>query len=156
MDIWWFWLFVVLLAIHNGEEYAFLDRVASLPTRRPIRIPVRRFRIALVVVTLAGAALPALKMAGLFLADLLLAGAATVMLANAVFPHLVLTVALRRYTAGVVSAIVLITPGSILILQAALREGLTLSEIALATLWIAVPLLAFLWLFIGTALRQEQ
>jgi hypothetical protein len=155
MDIFWFWLFVVLLALHNGEEYAFIDRMASLPTRRPVRIPVRRFRIALAAVTLAGAVLPALKIAGVFLADRLLAGSAAVMLANTVFPHLVATVALRRYTAGVVTAVVVITPGSILILQAALRAGLAPSEIALAALWVAVPLVAFLWLFIGTALRQD-
>lgn len=155
MDIFWFWLFVVLLALHNGEEYAFIDRMASLPTRRPVRIPVRRFCIALAAVTLAGAVLPALKIAGVFLADRLLAGSAAVMLANAVFPHLVATVALRRYTAGVVTAVVVITPGSILILQAALRAGLAPSEIALAALWVAVPLVAFLWLFIGTALRQD-
>jgi hypothetical protein len=155
MDIFWFWLFVVLLALHNGEEYAFIDRLASLPTRRPVRIPVRRFRIALAAVTLAGAVLPALKIAGVFLADRLLAGSAAVMLANAVFPHLVATIALRRYTAGVVTAVVMITPGSILILQAALRAGLAPSEIALAALWVAVPLVAFLWLFIGTALRQD-
>jgi hypothetical protein len=123
MDIFWFWLFVVLLALHNGEEYAFIDRMASLPTRRPVRIPVRRFRIALAAVTLAGAVLPALKIAGVFLADRLLAGSAAVMLANAVFPHLVATIALRRYTAGVVTAVVMITPGSILILQAALRHS---------------------------------
>lgn len=155
MDIFWFWLFVVLLALHNGEEYAFIDRMASLPTRRPVRIPVRRFRIALAAVTIAGAVLPALKIAGVFLADRLLAGSAAVMLANAVFPHLVATVALRRYTAGVVTAVVMITPGSILILQAALRAGLAPSEIALTALWVAVPLVAFLWLFIGTALRQD-
>lgn len=155
MDIFWFWLFVVLLALHNGEEYAFIDRMASLPTRRPVRIPVRRFRIALAAVTLAGAVLPALKIAGVFLADRLLAGSAAVMLANTVFPHLVATVALRRYTAGVVTAVVVITPGSILILQAALRAGLAPSEIALAALWVAVPLVAFLWLFIGTVLRQD-
>lgn len=155
MDIFWFWLFVVLLALHNGEEYAFIDRMASLPTRRPVRIPVRRFRIALAAVTLAGAVLPALKIAGVFLADRLFAGSAAVMLANAVFPHLVATIALRRYNAGVVTAVVMITPGSILILQAALRAGLTPSEIALAALWVAVPLVAFLWLFIGTALRQD-
>lgn len=156
MDILWFWLFLALLVLHNGEEFLFLGRMASWPAKRPLRMPVTRFRIALAAVTLAGAALPALKIAGFVLADRLLAGAALVMLANAVFPHLVATLALRRYTAGVTTAVLLVAPGSILILQAAHRLGLGPAEIVSAALWIAFPLIAFLWLVVGTRLRRAD
>lgn len=155
MDLQWYWLFLGLLIIHNGEEYLFADRLADVFTDRGIRLPLTRLRVGLVIVTLAGLALIPMKMADIPAADPLLAGAALVMLANAVIPHLVASLALKRYTAGVVSAVFLMAPGCVLILQAASAAGLTNRAIVLAALTVAGPLLLFLWLFIGAALMRR-
>ncbi len=156
MDIFWFWLFCSLLVLHNGEEYLFAARLTDVVAGRISRLPLTRLRIALVIVTLAGLALVPVKMAGMPAADPLLSGAALVMLANAVVPHLALTVLLRRYTAGVVSAVLLMAPGCALILQAAHAAGLASRDIVYAALTVAVPLVLFLWLFIGSALMRKD
>ncbi|QJE73763.1 HXXEE domain-containing protein [Aerophototrophica crusticola] len=156
MEMIWFWLFASLLLIHNAEEYAFINRLAEALSSRGFRVPVRRFRVALAVITLAGFALVPLKAAGLASADQLLAGAAVVMAINVFFPHVLLTAALRRYTAGVVSAVLLVAPTSILTLRAALHSGLTPSQIAVGTLAVGVPLIAFIWLFIGHGLTRDR
>lgn len=155
MDILWFWLFLGLLLIHNGEEYLFAPRLADVVTGRGLRLPLTRLRIGLVIVTLAGLALIPVKMAGISAADPLLAGSALVMLANVFVPHLLATLLLRRYTAGVVSAVVLMAPGCGLILQAAHAAGLTGRAILFAALTLAGPLILFLWLFIGSGLMRK-
>lgn len=156
MDMFWFWLFFGLLVLHNGEEYLFADRLADVVGGRGLHLPLTRLRIALVIVTLAGLALISVKLAHMPLADPLLAGAALVMLANVFVPHLVATLLLRRYTAGVVSAVLLMAPGCVLILQAATAAGLSGRTITVAALTIAGPLLLFLWLFIGTGLMRQS
>ncbi len=155
MDILWFWLFFGLLLIHNGEEYIFANRLADIVAGCGLDLPLTRFRIALVIVTLAGLALIPVKLAELPAADPLLAGSALIMLANVFIPHLAATLVLRRYTAGVVSAVFLMAPGCTLILQAALGAGLSSRDVFFAALALAVPLLLFLWLFIGSGLRRN-
>ncbi|WP_161596955.1 HXXEE domain-containing protein [Rhizobium glycinendophyticum] len=155
MDTFWFWLFFGLLVLHNGEEYLFADRLADVFAGRGLHLPLTRLRIALVIVTLAGLALIPAKMTQMSAADPLLAGAALVMLANAVIPHLAATVILRRYTAGVVSAVLLMAPGCVLILNTALAAGIAGRTIVWAALIVAGPLLLFLWLFIGAGLMRK-
>ena len=155
MDILWFWLFFGLLLIHNGEEYLFAHRLADVFARRGLRLPLTRFRIALVIVTLAGLVLIPAKLAQMPAADPLLAGAALVMLANVFVPHLTASLLLRRYTAGVVSAVVLMAPGCALILEAASSAGLSSRTMLITALALAGPLLLFLWLFIGSGVMRK-
>jgi hypothetical protein len=52
-----------------------------------------------------------------------LCGYALAMLLNVVFPHLALTLALRRYAPGLATALFCNLPATLLLLRAALREG---------------------------------
>lgn len=155
MDILWFWLFFGLILIHNGEEYLFANRLADVFAGHGVSLPLTRLRFALGIVTLAGLALIPVKLAQMPAADPLLAGSALVMLANVFVPHLAATLVLRRYTAGVVSAVVLMAPGCTLILQAASAAGLSNRTMLVTALALAGPLLLFLWLFIGSGLRRK-
>ncbi len=155
MSIMWFILFAGILLIHNAEEWIFVDRLTFSSPGRRIRLPVTRFRVALVLVTLAGMALVPLKASGLEQADRLLAGAAAVMVFNAVFPHLFLTLVLRRYTAGVVTATLLMLPGCFAIIAAAHEAGLHPVEIGIGALLVGLPVLLLLVLLIGPRLWRE-
>lgn len=155
MSITWFFLFASILLVHNAEEWIFVNRLTLGCAGSRIRLPVARFRVALVIVTLAGMALVPLKAAGVALSDQLLAGAAAVMVFNAAFPHLWLTLVLRRYTAGVVTATLLMLPGCLAIIAAAREAGLLATDIAIAALWVGVPVLVVIVLLIGPGLRQE-
>jgi hypothetical protein len=76
-----------------------------------------------------GALVPALVALGAFLrgprtlALYLLAGIQGIMLANAVVPHLVGTIVLRRYTPGVVTAVLVVIPFSIFWFRRIVQRG---------------------------------
>jgi len=71
----------------------------------------------------------------------LLAGYAVAMLLNVLVPHLLATVALRRYMPGLATALILNLPVTILLLQHALTEG-----------YVTFPTVAYFGAFVSVAL----
>lgn len=155
MSITWFFLFAGILLAHNAEEWIFFDRFNPGGAKGGIQVPVIRFRLALILVTLAGVALVPLKAVGLAWADRLFAGAAAIMVFNAIFPHLWLTLVFRRYTTGVVTGLLLMLPGCVAIIIAAREAGLRPGEIASAALLVGASVLLLLVLVMAPGLRRN-
>lgn len=122
------WLVPVFLTIHNLEEAvampAFIERRnASVPgPLREIIPPVtyKQFLIALIIITVIPY-LVALFWLGRRWAALLLSGLQVVMLIN-VFAHVLMALFLRGYAPGIVTALLINLPFSLLLLRRALDE----------------------------------
>ncbi len=145
-----YWLFALALTVHNIEQGLFLPAYAAALPRFARQVTPFAFRFALVVLTAAICGIVAFAVTGNRPAVQLLAGVAAAMAVNAVIPHLMLTMALRRYAPGTGTALCVMLPLSLLVIFNGFAAGaLTGRSLAVAavvvvvTLLVAVPLL--LW-----------
>lgn len=120
------WLFTAGVLLHNLEEALHLPAWSMQATRwyRPVPAPVFRFAagalsLGFVAVTLAAT----FSLAG-SVAAYLMAGYALAMLLNVLMPHVLATIALRRYMPGTATAVLLNLPLGLLYLRQALAERL--------------------------------
>lgn len=119
------WLFAAAVAVHNLEEAVFLPAWSEQAGRWHRPVGANAFRFAAFVLTvLAGvAALLATMQGRESYGAYILAGYALAMLLNVAFPHLLATLAMRRYMPGTATALALNLPVTAALLRQAFREG---------------------------------
>ncbi len=119
------WLFPVVLTLHNTEEAIWLPawskRVGFWKT--PVSPGVFRFAAAVLTVLAFAVTWLSAESGRQSIWTYLAVGCMVAMLANALVPHLAVTVARRSYMPGVATALVLNLPVLSLLLVMALREG---------------------------------
>lgn len=118
------WLFAIAITIHNFEEAIWLPRWSESAGRWHHPVKPGEFRFAVFVLTLFAYVAAFLSFVGgkESIGAYLLAGYALAMLLNVAFPHLIATVALRRYAPGIATALLLNFPITFLLLRQAIRE----------------------------------
>jgi hypothetical protein len=118
------WLFVLVVAVHNLEEGAWLPAWSQRAGRWHPPVGAPEFRFAVVVLTAAavGAAVLAHTGGKGSVGAYLISGYALAMLLNVVFPHVLATLILREYAPGTLTALLLNLPVCTLLLEHALRE----------------------------------
>lgn len=137
-------LFVLAISIHNIEEALWLPAWSKYAQRFTKQIEAQEFRFAVIVVTIL-----ALLATSAFIAfpqieftSYIYFGFLGAMMINVIFPHLIATIALRKYAPGLISGLLLILPVNGVILYRALDENIiNRFEIAVSTLIIGVILL---------------
>ena len=160
------WVFALAVTLHNLEEACFLPAWSRSAGRWHRPVDTRVFRFAVGVLTALAYLVVGLSAQGgkENVATYLLAGYALAMLLNVFFPHVVATLAMRRYAPGTATAVFLNLPVTVMLLATALQVG----SIQLATfLWVgplvtvallgAIPLLFALgrWLFPSAAIDSD-
>jgi hypothetical protein len=134
------WLFPVATAAHNLEEALWLptwSRNAGLPLGPPGAF---EFRLAVVALTILAVALTVgARRSGKWLPWA--AAYWVAMLLNVLFPHVLLTLVLGRYTPGVVTAVLLNLPVNSYLLFRAVRERWLKPRAILIHALIGVPAL---------------
>ncbi len=118
------WFFVAAITLHNLEEAIWLPQWSRSAGRWHVPVDPFVFRFAVAVLTLAAFAVAAFAMANgkQSTGAYLLAGYALAMLLNVVFPHLIATLATRRYAPGTATALLLNAPVCTLLLLVALEQ----------------------------------
>ncbi len=118
------WVFPLVLALHNAEEAFWLPTWSQRFSRLRFSIEPRRFRVALVLITLL-----AVLLCWMSLRDgphsfwvYLLVGASFVTWANVFVPHLAVTLVTRRLMPGTLTGVVLVLPSLTYLLVAAFRD----------------------------------
>ena len=127
------WLFAVAETLHNLEEAVMMPRwTPPHPKLRP-RTGLREFRFAVVVLTIAVYVCAYLAMTGgkESVGAYLITGYALGALINVLAPHVAISMRFRCYSPGVVTAVLLILPVTVLLLRAAFRESWINSSIFL-------------------------
>lgn len=118
-------LFALTVTLHNLEEALLLPRWSRSAGRWHHPVGAREFRFAVAVLTVFAyvtvylAAVGGKESVGAYL----LAGYALAMLLNVLFPHVLATLAMRRYAPGTVTALLLNLPTTVLLLHQELQEG---------------------------------
>ena len=117
------WVFTGAVLLHNAEEALFLPSWSRRVRRWYKPVGDAEFCFAALVVSVAFVALT-LAATSLTGAELqyIFAGYVVVMVANALVPHLVLTIALRKYMPGTATAWLLVVPFGCLYLWTAVNE----------------------------------
>lgn len=119
------WLFAFGVLLHNAEEAVLLPAWSSTAGRWHARVGTREFVFAVTVLSLALLGLAALgtSAGARSVWAYLLAGYALAMVANVFVPHVLGTIALRRYMPGTGTALLLNLPLGVLFLHQALGQG---------------------------------
>ena len=131
------WLFPVVITLHNAEEAIWFPGWWKGAGRWHAPVSPRVFRFGVTVLTVL-----AFVVTWLTVWTYLAFGYMVAMLAN-VIPHIAVSVAMRSYTPGVVTAVVLNLPVLSLLVVLALREG-CVSGWKAAAYSVAVPALLLL------------
>ena len=116
-------LFVFAFIIHNIEEAIWLPSWSKHAKKFHKAVDFNEFVFAVLIITILGVLLTFLNsiydnkiMNSLYL------GYVGMMVLNAIFPHLVATIALRRYAPGLITAIALNVPIGSYILYESMKE----------------------------------
>ena len=118
------WLFAIAITAHNLEEAIWLPRWSKSAGRWHHPVEPGEFRFAVFVLTMLAYVISCMAFFGGkgSTGAYLISGYAFAMLLNVVFPHLIATVALRRYAPGIVTALFLNFPITLLLLRQAILE----------------------------------
>jgi hypothetical protein len=146
-------LFVAAVTAHNLEEAVWLPAWSRYAGKWHPEVTSFQFRFAVGVLTAlaALAALLAVLQGKASAGAYLLSGYALAMALNAAFPHLLASLAMRRYMPGTATALLLNLPIAIALIRTALDEGYIILPLFLLTgpvvvvaIVISIPLLFWL------------
>jgi hypothetical protein len=120
------WLFPIAVTLHNGEEAIWMPRwvsqhAAQLPLSPPGAAEIR-FALAALTVTAFAVTYLSNRKGEKSVWAYLVFGSIVAMLVNVFVPHVPATLALRSYTPGVVTAVLINLPVMSLLSYQALRE----------------------------------
>jgi hypothetical protein len=139
----WRWLFPIAITLHNLEEAIWLPAWSNHAGRwhRPVSPSAFRFAAAVFTASAIMVTIWSALAGPESIGSYLLAGYALAMLLNVFAPHLLVTVALRRYMPGLGTALALNLPVTIMLLRRAFAEG-----------YVRFPTFAYYGLFVCVAL----
>jgi hypothetical protein len=157
------WLFAVSITIHNIEEAIWLPKWSNSAGRwhHPIQPSVFRFAVLILTLLAYIFSIAALIGGKHSIGAYLVSGYALAMLLNVVFPHLIATIALKKYAPGLASAILLNLPiTSALLYYAVAEDYIGLNKFYYIGLVVTFGILGLIPIlfFIGnkTLIRKEQ
>jgi hypothetical protein len=121
---------------------------------------VNEFRFALILITSLGYVLTFLQLLlgkECPIARYVYCGFIGMMIGNAVFPHLLATIALKRYAPGTITGLFLNAPFGLAVLWKLFNDGLRIAYMLMAIALVSIIILALLNLFfkIGRKLIEE-
>jgi hypothetical protein len=121
----WQWLFPVAITLHNLEEAIWLPAWSNHAGKwhRPVSAPAFRFAVAVLTTLAFIVTIWSAKAGRESVGAYLLTGYALAMLINVFVPHLLATVAMRRYMPGLGTAVALNLPVAVILLRRAFAEG---------------------------------
>ena len=119
------WLFALVVTIHNLEEAILLPKWSKTAGRWHHPVGDREFRFAVAVITVLAyvAAYFATSGGKGSIGAYIISGYALAMLLNVLFPHLIATLAMRRYAPGTATALLFNFPITSLLLYQSFHQG---------------------------------
>jgi len=118
------WLFAISITLHNLEEAIWLPKWSISAGRWHPPVEPTVFRFSVLILTLFAYVFSILASIGgkLSIGAYLISGYAFAMLLNVVFPHLLTTIALKKYAPGLTTALFLNFPVTLSLLYYAVNE----------------------------------
>lgn len=130
-------LFLLSFTLHNIEEGIWLPRWSENAGKYYVKVSNRQFHFALIVITILGYMLTFISL--LFgksfeVVKYIYLGFILMMCFNSIFPHLLLTIVLRKYAPGTLTGLLLNLPIGLVIINRSLESGMKLSLIILVSM----------------------
>ncbi len=137
-------LFLFSITLHNIEEALWIPRWSRYAQKFSKQVSGDEFHFAVLVITIL-----AYLATGLFIffpENLILKyfffGFMGAMMFNIIFPHLILTIILKKYSPGLITGVLLIMPFNSLIIVSSLNNSIiNLSEVIVSTIVVGIFLL---------------
>lgn len=139
--------FCLAITLHNLEEALWLPQWSQQPSKFQKAVTSNEFHFAVLVITALAylVSFYYLYFPMSSLAKWMLAGFLGAMALNAIFPHLIATIVMKRYAPGLLTGILLNVPiNSLLLYKMYSNELITLSEIVLSTVIVGLVLVAII------------
>ncbi|KXK11978.1 MAG: hypothetical protein UZ14_CFX002002558 [Chloroflexi bacterium OLB14] len=156
------WLmFPIVITLHNLEEAIWLPAWSKHAKKfhKPIEANVFYFAVIFVTILAYLSTFLAIAFPSSWLWKYIFHGFLGAMVLNTIFPHLISTVILRRYSPGLVTGFFLLTPiNSIILYQSVMLGYIKLPDLIISILIVSLTLLSFLPLFfkIGEQLASQM
>jgi drug/metabolite transporter (DMT)-like permease len=105
-------LFLLSFSLHNIEEALWLPAWSKHAERYHKKVTENEFRFAVIIVTAIGYLITFqyFLFPGNQISKFIYSGFVLMMVANAIFPHMLATIALRRYAPGTITGVMLNVP----------------------------------------------
>lgn len=137
-------LFLFSITLHNIEEALWIPRWSRYTQKFGKQVSGDEFHFAVLIITIL-----AYLATGLFIffpQNLILKyfffGFMGAMIFNIVFPHLILTIILKKYSPGLITGVLLIMPFNSLIIISSLNNStINLNEVIISTIVVGILLL---------------
>lgn len=137
-------LFLFSVTLHNIEEALWIPRWSRYTQKFGKQVSGDEFHFAVLVITIL-----AYLATGLFIffpQNLILKyfffGFVGAMIFNVIFPHLILTIILKKYSPGLITGVLLIMPFNSLIIASSLNNSIiNLNEVIISTIVVGILLL---------------
>ncbi len=137
-------LFLFSITLHNIEEALWIPRWSRYTEKFGKQVSGDEFHFAVLVITIL-----AYLATGLFIffpQNLILKyfffGFMGAMIFNVIFPHLILTIILKKYSPGLITGVLLIMPFNSLIIVSSLNNSIiNLNEVIISTIVVGILLL---------------
>lgn len=156
------WLFFpIAITLHNLEEAIWLPAWTKHAKQfhKPIESNVFYFAVIFVTILAYLSTFLAVAFPSSWLWKYIFHGFLGAMILNTIFPHLVTTIILRRYSPGLITGLFLLLPiNSIILYQSVMLGHIKLTDLMISILIVSLVLLSFLPLFfkIGEQLAKQM
>ncbi|MDN4494706.1 HXXEE domain-containing protein [Ureibacillus aquaedulcis] len=139
--------FCIAITVHNIEEAIWLPKWSQQSSKFQKPVTASQFRFAVVVITILAylAAFGYLYLPKSNLAKWIFIGFLGSMIVNAVFPHLIATIFMKKYAPGLLTGLLLNIPVNSFVVYHMFEESLIVwKELILSTLIIGITLLTLI------------
>ncbi|MBK8617539.1 MAG: HXXEE domain-containing protein [Anaerolineales bacterium] len=156
------WLFFpIAITLHNLEEAIWLPAWTKHAKQfhKPMESNVFYFAVIFVTILAYLSTFLAVAFPSSWLWKYIFHGFLGAMILNTIFPHLVSTIILRRYSPGLITGLFLLLPiNSIILYQSVMLGHIKLTDLMISILIVSLALLSFLPLFfkIGEQLAKQM
>jgi len=145
-------IFLLGFTVHNLEEAIWLPKWSKYAKKFHEPVEANQFVFAVIIVTIMGYILTALDiMIGNFgsIVNYFYLGFVGMMGINSIFPHLLSTIVLKKYAPGLITALFLNLPFSLILIIEHIKNGINVFCLVLAiTLMSGLVLFSLKYLFI--------
>lgn len=140
-------LFMISFTLHNIEEGIWLPRWSKYACKYHTEVSNNEFHFALIVFTTFGYLLTFISiMCGQTITTIgyIYTGFVVMMCLNSIFPHLLATIALKKYAPGTITGLLLNLPIGLVIIIKNVENGIIIYKLVIVTIIILILTLALL------------
>lgn len=137
-------IFLLGFTLHNLEEAIWLPEWTKYAKNYHQQVTRNQFVFAVIIITIIGYIITVLDIVYANIGDFInyiYLGFIGMMAVNTIFPHLISTIALKKYTPGLITALLLNLPISLLIITHYIQSGINIFYLIISVVVVSIIIL---------------